>query len=131
MSEHVVVAAVADALASKGFRVAREVANFHRSADIGALRHDGEVWVVECKVSDISRAIVQVKTHKLAADKVYIAMPLRKTRESTLKRIREAGVGLLYVLPDGSLSEPVEEPAHEDPWPPARERLLQRIMEAG
>lgn len=130
MREETIVNAVVNALMGKGFRyVATEVANFYRSADIGALDNEGKIWAIECKVSNIGRAIEQSKTHKLSADKVFIATFRKNTREDTLSRIREAGVGLLYITPDGSMSEPIEEPNENRPWSLARERFLTRIME--
>ena len=129
MKENNIVNAVVNTLKNKGFKVATEVANFYRSADIGALDNYGNVWVVECKVANIGRAIEQSKTHKLSADKVFIATLQRKTKEVTLRRIREAGVGLIYVMSDGSVSEPIEEPGRNEPWGLARKKLLSRIME--
>lgn len=130
MREKTIVNAVVNALVCRGFiYVATEVANFYRSADIGALDNEGKIWAIECKVSSIGRAIEQSKTHKLSADKVFIATFRKKTREDTLSRIREAGIGLLYVTPDGSMSEPIEEPKENIPWNLARNRFLTRIME--
>lgn len=128
MGEKTIVNAVVDALENKGFRVATEVANFHRSADIGALDKKGKVWVVECKVSSIGRAIEQSKTHKLSADKVFIATFCKKLRETSLRKIREAGLGLLFVMPDGSVTDPIEKPKRNRPWKLARNRLLKRIV---
>ena len=129
MTERTLVEAVVNGLQSKGFVVATEVPNFYRSADIGALDKVGNIWVIECKVSNIGRAIEQSKIHRLSADKVFIATFAKKTKECTLRRIREAGVGLLYVMRDGYLSEPIEEPLENNPWDLARERLVQRILE--
>lgn len=128
MGERTLVKAVVRALEDKGFRVATEIANFYRSADIGALDDEGNVWVIECKISNIGRAIEQSKTHKLSADKVYIATSFKKTKEATLRKIKEAGIGLIYVMPDGSVSEPVEKPNRNKPWGLARSRLSNRIM---
>jgi len=129
MTEKSIVKAVVQSLKEDGFRVSTEVSNFYRSADIGAVDHKGKLWVIECKVSNIGRAIEQSKTHKLSADKVFIATLQRKTKEVTLRKIREAGVGLFYVMSDGSVSEPIEEPGLNEPWGLAREKLLSRIME--
>lgn len=129
MNEQTIVNAVVDKLTIDGFTVATEVANFYRSADIGALAKNGEVWVVECKVSNIGQAIQQAKTHKLSADKVFIATFYKETRERTLRRIREAGLGLLYVMPDGSVTKSFERPKRNTPWKLARKRLSERIWE--
>lgn len=130
MRERTIVNAVVNALVCKGFKyVATEVANFYRSVDIGALDNEGKIWAIECKVSNIGRAIKQSKTHKLSADKVFIATFRKNIREDTLIRIREAGIGLLYVTVDGLMSEPIEEPKENRPWSLARDRFLARIME--
>ena len=129
MSEESIVNAIVETLREEGFTVATEVANFYRSADVGALARNGDVWVVECKVSSIGQAIKQAKTHKLSADKVFIATFYKNTREKTLGRIRDAGLGLLYVMPDGSVSKPVERPKRNTPWGLARKRLSERILE--
>jgi len=129
MTENNIVDAVVNTLKNKGFKVATEVANFYRSADIGALDNYGNVWVVECKVANIGRAIEQSKTHKLSADKVFIATFCKKMKEPTLCKIKEAGIGLLYVMSDGSLSKHIDAPGENKPWALARERLLNRIIE--
>lgn len=129
MIEKKIVDAVVDALAQRGFQVATEVPNFYRSADIGAIDRQGKIWAVECKVSNIGRAIEQSKTHKMSADRVFIATFFRQTKEPTLTKIRDAGLGLLYVMSDGSLSEPIQEPVENKPWPLARARFLARILE--
>ena len=43
MTEKTIVNAVVNELEGKGFRIAREVANFYRSADTGAVDHKGKV----------------------------------------------------------------------------------------
>ncbi len=129
MNEKAIVNAVVDSLKIKGFKVSTEIANIYRSADICVLDNNGKVWVIECKVSNIGRAIQQTKVHKLSADKVFIATFYKKTRNETLRKIREAGVGLLYVMSDGTVSKPIEEPKQNKPWSLARDRLLQRIMD--
>lgn len=129
MREQTIVNAVVDMLTVDGFTVATEVANFYRSADVGALAGNGDVWVVECKVSSIGQAIKQAKTHKLSADKVFIATFYKKMRKITLKKIREAGLGLFYVMPDGCVSVPVEQPKRNKPWGLARKKLSKRITE--
>jgi len=130
MREKTIVNAVVNALIYRGFKyVATEVANFYRSVDIGAIDNEGNIWAIECKVSNIGRAIEQSKTHKLSADKVFIATFRKNTREDTLNRIREAGIGLFYVSADGLISELVEEPKQNKPWSLARDRFVARIME--
>jgi len=131
MNEQAIVSSVVSAMLGKGFQVKTEVANFHRSADICLIDDEGEIWVIECKVSSISRAIEQSRTHKLAADKVFIATVHRKTTETIRDQIEKAGLGLLYVKPDGSVSEPIVMPKRNKPWRFARAILLSRIQGAG
>jgi hypothetical protein len=131
MNEQTIVDSVVTAMLGKGFRVKTEVANLHRSADICLIDDEGKIWIIECKVSSISRAIVQSRTHKLAADRVFIATVQRKTRDAIREEIAKAGLGLLYVKPDGSVSEPVVEPRRNRPWHLARATLFRRMQEAG
>jgi len=130
MIEQVIVESISGALRDEGFKVAIEVANLYRSADVAAIDTKGDIWIIECKVTSIGRAIEQLKTHKISADKVFIGTYYRKTRDITLKKIKDAGMGLIYVMPDGSLYEFVKAPNNTNLWKPARERLLKRIQEA-
>src|SRR3990172_550737 len=101
MNEQQIVDIIVNFLRKSGHLVATEVANLYRSADIGVLDVAGEVWVIECKVSDIKRALKQIEIHKLSANKIFIGTVYRNTKDTTLHRIKEAGVGLIYVMPDG------------------------------
>jgi hypothetical protein len=130
MNEAAIVNDIVTALKVSGFRVATEVPNLYRSADVAALDNEGNIWIVECKISNIGRAIIQSKTHKLSADKVFIGIPFRNAREDTLNRIRNAGLGLIYVMPDGSIDMIIEEEQIGNPWQPAKDKLRQRILEA-
>jgi hypothetical protein len=129
MREQVLVDAVVKNLNTQGFVVSTEVPVFYRSADVAAVDQDGRVWVIECKISDMSRALTQTRLHKLAADRVSVATPLRKTRDSTIGKLKAAGVGLMYVLPDGRIEEAYDPPESTKPWPQAREQLRRTIIE--
>ena len=54
----------------------------------------------------------------------------KNTRESTLDRIKEEGLGLIYVMPDGSVSKEIEVTVTNNPWLPKKEILRERIMKA-
>lgn len=129
MREQVLVEAVVAELDKQGFHVSTEVPNFYRSADVAAVDQHGDVWVIECKISDMARAISQTKIHQLAADRVLVATPFRKTRPSTIAKLRSAGVGLMYVMPDGQVVEAFEAPKTDNPWQHARECLRSAIIE--
>lgn len=126
--ENLVVEAVVRSLRRKGFQVNTEVPNFHRSADVAAVDRQGNVWVIECKVSSLGRAIEQCVTHKLAADKVLVATPYRKTRDGTVQKLRTAGLGLMYVMPDGSIEKAFDPSRGHCPWNLARDRLRKAIV---
>ena len=128
VDEKELVKAIASRLAHLGYCVATEVANFHRSADIAAIDSNGCIWIIECKVSSMKKAIQQSKTHKLSADKVFIGTSYKNTKSVTINKIREEGLGLIYVMPNGEIQIAVDEQKGSNPWQPARERLRQRIL---
>ena len=128
--ESQVVDAIVREFSSRGFLVRTEVPNFYRSADVAAIDKRGRVWVVECKVSCMDRAISQSVTHCLAADRVAVATPLKRSTEGTLRKLKAAGVGLMYVASDGSVTEALQPRTDRRPWARARARLRSRILEA-
>lgn len=128
MKEAYIVNTVVNTLIARGFQVATEVANFYRSADVAVIDDDNKIWIVECKISDIKKAIEQLKTHKLSADRVYIATPYKKTRQSTLDRINEEDIGLIYIMQDGEMEVELEISGRNSPWVPGREKLKSRIL---
>jgi hypothetical protein len=130
VNEKKLVDRVVSELERRGFSVVTEVANLYRSADIAAVSSEGELWIVECKVSNMARAVEQSRTHKHAADRVYVATYHRKSKVSTVRRIRDAGLGLIYVMPDGTVEFEIDAPRDRGPWKPARDRLLERIQRA-
>lgn len=129
MTEKVVVEKLVTNLRQKGYKVATEVANFYRSADIAVIDSEDKVWIIECKLSKISHAIQQLKTHRLSADKVFIGTISRRTKSETLDRIKAENVGLIYVDHRGNIKFAC---SCEDnvPWAPARNNLYRRIMDA-
>jgi len=130
MREREIVNYIVRFLKAEGYTVATEVANLYRSADIAVLDDKDNTWIIECKVSSIGRAITQSKIHKLSADKVFIGTTYRKTKSATLNRIKEAGLGLIYVMPDGSISKEVDVQTDNHPWLPIKDILLDRIRKA-
>ena len=130
MREKMIVNSLVEFLNRKKYMVATEVANLYRSADIAVIDDKDKVWVIECKISNIGKAIKQLKTHKLSADKVFIGTFFKKTKKSTISRIKEAGMGLIYIMPDGSIKKAINETVENKPWEPARKILFERIKEA-
>lgn len=131
MNEKEVVVQIVKSLKASGYTVATEISNLYRSADIALIDDNGSVWVIECKISDISKAIRQLETHKLSADKVFIGTPYRKTKPSTLRRIKEAGIGLLYLMSDGTIKKAIDVENQHKPYPPVKELLQRKILRDG
>lgn len=127
-SEDMIVNAIINHLEEMGFVVAKEVANFYRSADIAAISPFGLVWIIEGKLSNMKHAVKQLEIHKQSADRVFIGTPLRKLKKSTKDMIDKKGIGLIFV--DKNLK--VEVIPHDKthmPWDPSREILISRIRE--
>lgn len=129
MSEEFIVQVISNYLTRKGYFVANEISNLYRSADIVAVNEGNEVIVVECKVSAINKAIRQLKTHKLAADKIYIGTFCRNTRKDTLNKIADAGIGLIYVDLEGEVSLKLESSQIKNNSTIAKDKLISRIIE--
>ena len=129
MNEFSLVNSIVNELKSYGYTVNTEVPNLYRSADIAVIDNKGEIWIIECKISNIKKAIEQSKTHMLSADKVFIGTPFRKTTEKTIHKLKEAGIGLIYLMNDGSINIALEESNKNNPYKPIRDKLLQRIWE--
>ena len=72
--------------------------------------------------------ITQSKTHKLSADKVYIGTTKKNNRPDTIEDIKEAGIGLIHVLPDKRISIIIEN-NNKNPVKAARMNLLKKIKE--
>ena len=129
MGEDVIVNIVVSVFRKQGFTVATEVANFNRSADVAAIDSSGRVIVVECKISNMSQAMNQLRTHKHSADRLYIATPHRKMRDKTVSAIKERGLGLFCIDEKGEVTLEFDDSGNNKPWEPARDRLRQRILE--
>lgn len=108
MTEKSLVNRFVHALTPGAAIIKTEVSNFHRSADIVILHDNGEVWIVECKLSAIGRAVNQLKTHKLSADRVYIGLPKGRRTNKSLQTLSEHGFGLLEIDGEGKIDEVIQ-----------------------
>jgi hypothetical protein len=129
VDESFITQSICRQLEEAGCAVATEVANFHRSADIAAVGPNGEVIVVECKVSDMKRAVAQSITHRLSADRVMVATCRRVLKPSTISLIHGKGVGLYFVDSTGAVEVAWQPTIREAAWPLRREQLRRRILE--
>jgi len=95
-------------LEDAGYRVSAEVPILGRRADLVGARDDGLV-AVELKLRDWGEALRQSVAYQLAADHVWVAMPLAAAGTAYRARWRfEAhGVGLLAVDDAGSVRAPI------------------------
>lgn len=114
-------------LTDAGYRVDAEIPILGRRADLVGTRDDGLV-AVELKLHDWAGALRQSVAYQIAADRVWVAMPLAAASTAYRQRWRfEAeGVGLLGVDDHGEVRAPI--PARPSPrlLPYARERVLTR-----
>jgi len=108
MDEKTIVIGIAGNFKSQGYLVATEIPNFHRCADIALINSDDEIWIIECKISNMGKAIEQGKTHRLSADKVYIGTNYKKTSKEIRNRLKHEGLGLIYLMSDGTLNVEIE-----------------------
>lgn len=90
---------VSDYFTRQGYRVLEEVPIGYCRADLVAFK-DNEVVAIELKLQYSQKALVQVKNYQLAADYVYLALPLMKSFSMLRKKehvLRKAGIGVLLV----------------------------------
>jgi len=83
----------------QGYRILEEVPIGYCRADLVAFKGD-EVVAVELKLQYSQKAIIQVKNYQLAADFVYVALPLMKSFSMLRKKehlLRKEGIGVLLV----------------------------------
>lgn len=95
-------------LESSGYRVRTEVPILGRRADLVGVGHD--VVAVELKLRDWSEALRQAVAYQLAADRVWIGMPLASASAAYRHRweLEAEGIGLLVVDDPGRVRMPVE-----------------------
>ena len=99
--ERDLAAPVAGHLESLGYRVFAEVDIAGRWADLVGIGAD--VVAVELKLRAWREALRQATAYQLAADRAYVALPLRWAQEAHRKRFafEREGIGLLAVDPEG------------------------------
>jgi hypothetical protein len=90
---------VSDYFIRQGYRVLDEVPIGYCRADLVAFKGD-EVIAIELKLQYSQKACIQVKNYQLAADFVYLALPLMKCFSMLRKKehlLRKEGIGVLLV----------------------------------
>ena len=110
-----------------GYRVEPEVPILGRRADLVGSREDHLV-AVELKMRDWREAFRQALAYQLAADWVWVAMPLAAASSAYRQRWRfeEEGIGLLAVDDRGIVRTPISAGPSPRLLPYLRERVLVR-----
>jgi len=121
------VSLVLDRLRDDGIDAVPDVPFMSRCIDLVIFLDQDCINVVEFKLIDWRRGIVQARDHLLGADHAYVCLPVRKPSSSLLVAFEDSGVGLLFF--DPNREEPFQEvvsPRRSDTiWPPARNWLIQ------
>lgn len=79
--------------------VVREVPFFSRCIDMVMITQENETITIEFKIKDWRHALVQVKSHKLGADKAYICLPIKTPSKNLLDALTKEQVGLYLYSP--------------------------------
>ena len=76
----------------------REIGHYERRIDVATIRSDtNELWAIEAKTTDWSRALSQAIVNMAAAERSYIAIYSKHTHRVPLGLLDEHGVGLIAV----------------------------------
>lgn len=76
----------------------REVGHYERRIDVVAIRSDtNELWAIEAKTTDWSRALSQAIVNLAAAERSYIALYSKHAHRVPLGILDDHGVGLIAV----------------------------------
>lgn len=73
---------------------------------------------IEFKLRDWRKGLIQAADHRLAVDKTYVCLPVRKVSDSMEQAFADAGVGLLLYDDDSEmpLIEAIESPNSTVKW---------------
>ncbi len=76
----------------------REIGHYERRIDVATIRSDtNELWAIEAKTTDWSRALSQAIVNMAAAERSYIALYTKHAHRVPLGILDEHGVGLIAV----------------------------------
>jgi hypothetical protein len=89
-------------------QVVAELKFLDRGIDVYGVKTSGRkttTYAVELKLTKWTRALQQAAIYQLCSDFSYIAMPWKSVQSLDLRIFREAGVGVLFIRPDGTVGE--------------------------
>ncbi|UCE60358.1 MAG: hypothetical protein JSU63_01145 [Phycisphaerales bacterium] len=76
----------------------REIGHYEKRIDVATIRSDtNELWAIEAKTADWSRALSQAIVNLAAAERSYIALYSKHAHRVPLGTLDEHGVGLIAV----------------------------------
>ena len=82
----------------KEHATAREIGHYEKRIDVATIRADtDEVWAIEAKTTDWSRALAQAVVNLAAAQRSYIALYCQHAHRVPLKMLEDRGIGLISV----------------------------------
>lgn len=109
----------------KDNRVRRELPVYERRIDLALIcSKSGEVWAIEAKIADWTRAISQAIVNLASSDRSFIAIYSKNVHLVDLTLLRKHGIGLISV---GSRWEEVETVLHAERSGFVNKLMLDRI----
>lgn len=101
MAKHVTERRLVDVLVShlrEQHVTGREVEHYEKRIDVATVRSDtDELWAIEAKIANWSRALGQAIVNLAAAERSYIALYSPHAHRAPLGILEEHGVGLISV----------------------------------
>lgn len=80
------------------YRISREVPHYEKRIDVAALcQKTDELWAIEAKISDWSKAVSQAIVNLAVADRSFIAIYSENAHRVALSALQANGIGLISV----------------------------------
>lgn len=98
------ISKVTDFLIQHDYKVRLEVPNSGQSADLVAEKMDC-ILIVEAKLKNWRRALVQCKTHENIADRVCIAWGAKGVPDKLLGEVKKLGYGIIHCSGQAGICE--------------------------
>ena len=118
-------------LIADGFRIRREVSNMGQSADVVATKGRW-VTVIEAKLTDWRRALLQCRAHEQIADYICIAVATARVAEPLVQAAEQMGYGIIhYDETNAQFNWTVQPRLNKQVWLPQRRhwaRLAKRVV---
>lgn len=127
VSEAELVEAVQLFLAADGYRVRSEVPNMGQSVDLVATRGRW-ITMIEAKMRDWRRALIQCQAHEVVADFICIAMAACTVSNELAHAAEARGYGVISCNPvDGTCQWALRPARNGNIWLPQRRHIAQAM----